>query len=95
MNDYKPRYRATGGEVLSLWQRTYNILDGKIHRLCQRAYDQTNNGHKRHVAYTIPDEAADMVKMLGELGPGTSRERCEEMVAYATSPDINQKIFGG
>lgn len=94
MNDYKPRYRATSGEALSLWQRTYNILDGKIHRLCQRAYDQANHGHKRHVAYTIPDEAQDMVDMLKRLGPEMSREDCEQMAAFATSPGVNQKIFG-
>lgn len=35
-----------------------------------------------------------MVKMLAELGPDTSRERCEEIAAFATSPAVNQMIFG-
>lgn len=92
MSDYKPRY--TGAD-LALWQQVHNMLESKIHRLCQMAYDQANHGHKRHVPYSIPDEAQDMVDMLRNLGPETSREDCEAMAGFATSPGVNQAIFGG
>jgi hypothetical protein len=89
------RYTSPDGSALPLWQQVYNMVDSKVARLSLQAYDAANTGRKRHVPYTIPAEAEDMVQMLGELGPDTSTERCQEIAGYATSPAINQAIYGG
>lgn len=98
MRDFSYSPRLTG-ENLSMWEQTHNILDGKLWRLSAQAYTRANqypNGtwRKKHVPYTLCDEAQDLLDLLKELSPDTSRERCEEMVAFAISPAVNQKIFG-
>lgn len=93
--DHKPKYQSRYPNPAELWQQVYNMVDSKVYRLSWAAFVSANRGKKTHVAYSLPDEAEDMVKMLRELMSGEcSGERCEEIAAFATSPAVNQLIYG-
>ena len=90
-----PQYSARFPAPVALWERVYNLVDGKVYRLSWQAYVAANRGKARHVPYTVPAEVDEMVAMLGELDEHCTPQRCEEIAGFATSPGVNQLIFGG
>jgi len=85
---YNPRFVSADGSAIDLWKQVYNMLDSKVWRLSWHAYVEQG------VPYRTPEEVDDMVKLLGEIDENTSPERLRELAGYATSPGINQAIFG-
>lgn len=77
-------------------EQVARILNDKIARICRVEYIRANPKpvptHKQPRPYSVPQEAREMIAMLGRLETA-SNEELEEMAAFAGGAGVLQMAY--